>query len=62
MANAGVVQGTGTAAPGGARRLVALLLDGLRSEGAHQLPPPPSPRQVVRAMRGLSAVDHAGMS
>ena len=53
MANAGVVQGMGTAAPNGARRFVALLLDGLRSEGATALPPPPSPRQVVRAMRGL---------
>jgi AcrR family transcriptional regulator len=53
MANAGVVQGTGTAAPDGTRRFVALLLDGLRSEGASELPPPPSPRQMVRAMRGL---------
>ena len=53
MANAGVVQGMGTAAPDGPPRLVALLLDGLRSEGASELPPPPSPRQVVRAMRGL---------
>jgi AcrR family transcriptional regulator len=54
MANAGVVQGTGTAAPDGARRFVALLLDGLRSEGASELPPAPSPRAVMRAMRGLS--------
>jgi len=53
MANAGVVQGMGTAAPDGPRRFVALLLDGLRSEGATELPPPPSPRQVERAMRGL---------
>jgi hypothetical protein len=53
MANAGVVQGMGTAAPDGPRRFVALLLDGLKSEGATELPPPPSPRQVVRAMRGL---------
>jgi AcrR family transcriptional regulator len=53
MANAGVVQGMGTAAPDGPRRFVALLLDGLRSEGATELPLPPSPRQVVRAMRGL---------
>lgn len=53
MANAGVVQGMGSAAPDGPPRLVALLLDGLRSEGASELPPPPSPRQVMRAMRGL---------
>jgi AcrR family transcriptional regulator len=53
MANAGVVQATGTAAPEAPRRFVALLLDGLRSEGATELPPPPSPGQVMRAMRGL---------
>ena len=53
MANAGVVQGTGTAAPDAPPRFVALLLDGLRSEGASELPPPPSPRQMMRAMRGL---------
>ena len=53
MANAGVVQATGTAAPEAPTRFVALLLDGLRSEGASELPPPPSPRQVMRAMRGL---------
>ena len=46
MANAGVVQGMGTAAPDGPPRFVALLLDGVRSEGASELPPPPSPRQV----------------
>ena len=53
MANAGVVQGMGSAAPDGPPRFIALLLDGLRSEGASELPPPPSPRQVMRAMRGL---------
>ncbi len=53
IANAGVVEATGTVAPDAPRRLVALLLDGLRSEGASELPPPPSPRQMVRAMRGL---------
>jgi AcrR family transcriptional regulator len=53
IANAAVVEATGTVAPDAPRRLVALLLDGLRSEGASQLPPPPSPRQMVRAMRGL---------
>lgn len=53
MANAGVVQGMGSAAPDGPPRFIALLLDGLRSQGASELPPPPSPRQVMRAMRGL---------
>ena len=33
MANAGVVQGAGEAAPGRRRRFVALMLDGLRSRG-----------------------------
>lgn len=53
MANAGVVQGAGDAAPGAWRRFVGLFLDGLRSEGASEVPPPPSPRQVMRAMRRL---------
>jgi AcrR family transcriptional regulator len=57
MANAGVVQGTGTAAPEGPPRFVALLLDGFRSERATQLPPPPTPRQMMRAMRRLSRPD-----
>jgi AcrR family transcriptional regulator len=54
MANAGVVEGAGEAAPDAWRRFVALMLDGFRAEGAGPLPPPPSPRQVMRAMRRLS--------
>ena len=54
MANAGVVQGAGGAAPHAWRRFVGLMLDGLRSQGASQLPPPASPRQVIRAMRRLA--------
>ena len=54
MANAGVVQGTGTAAPDAWRRFVALMLEAFRAEGAGQLPEPPTPRQVMRAMRGLN--------
>jgi AcrR family transcriptional regulator len=54
MANAGVVEGAGEAAPDAWRRFVALMLDGFRAEGAGLLPPPPSPRQVMRAMRRLS--------
>jgi AcrR family transcriptional regulator len=53
MANAGVVQGAGDAAPNAWRRFAGLYLDGLRSEGASAIPPPPSPRQVMRAMRRL---------
>ena len=54
MANAGVVQGTGAAAPEAWRRFVGLMLDGLRSDGATDIPPPPSPRQMMRAMRRLA--------
>ncbi len=54
MANAGVVQGAGDAAPNAWRRFVGLYLDGLGSKGATPLPPPPSPRQVMRAMLRLA--------
>jgi AcrR family transcriptional regulator len=54
MANAGVVQGFGAASPEAWRRFVALMLDGFRADGAAALPPAPSPRQVMRAMRRLS--------
>ena len=54
MANAGVVQGAGNAAPDAWRRFVALMLDAFRADGASPLPPPPTPRQVIRAMRRLS--------
>jgi AcrR family transcriptional regulator len=54
MANAGVVEGFGDASPGAWRRFVALMLDGFRADGAGALPEPPSPRQVMRAMRRLS--------
>jgi AcrR family transcriptional regulator len=54
MANAGVVQGAGEAAPDAWRRFVALMLEAFRAEGASPLPAPPSPRQVMRAMRRMS--------
>jgi AcrR family transcriptional regulator len=54
MANAGVVQGAGTAAPDAWKRFVALMLDGFRSQGAAELPAPPTPRQMIAAMRRLS--------
>ncbi|MGA2514522.1 MAG: TetR/AcrR family transcriptional regulator [Candidatus Limnocylindrales bacterium] len=54
MANAGVVGAAGRAAPDAWRRLVGLMLDGFRSEGATELPPPPSPRQMIAAMQRLA--------
>lgn len=54
MANAGVVQGAGAEAPDAWRRFLGLILDGLRSEGASELSPAPSPRRMMRAMRRLA--------
>ncbi len=61
MGNAGVVQGAGDVAPDAWRRFVGLMLDGLRTEGAGPLPPPPTPREVIRAMHRLNrATDEQG--
>jgi AcrR family transcriptional regulator len=54
MSNAGVVQAAGRAAPDAWKRLVGLMLDGFRSEGSSELPPPPTPRQMMMAMRRLA--------
>jgi AcrR family transcriptional regulator len=54
MANAGVVQGAGEAAPDAWQRFVGLMLDGCRSAGAGPLASPPTPRQMMRAMRRLA--------
>lgn len=54
MANAGVIEVTQRAAPYAWRRFVAIFLDGLRREGAGSLPPPPTPRQTMRAMHRLT--------
>jgi AcrR family transcriptional regulator len=54
MANAGVVSAAGRAAPNAWRRLLGLMLDGFRSHGARALPEPPSPRQMMVAMRRLA--------
>jgi hypothetical protein len=53
MANAGVVQGSGESAPSAWRRFLGVMLDGCRSEGAGPLSSPPTPRQMMRAMRRL---------
>jgi AcrR family transcriptional regulator len=54
MANAGVVQGAGEAAPDVWKRFVGLILDGCGSDGATPLEAPPTPRQMIRAMRRLA--------
>jgi AcrR family transcriptional regulator len=56
MANAGVVRamhGAQGTAPRASERFVALVLDGCRASGAHELPPPLAPARVYRAMRRL---------
>jgi AcrR family transcriptional regulator len=58
MANAGVVEVTRGAARDAWRRFLAIVLDGLRSEGASSLPAPPTPRQTMRAMRRLARASH----
>ena len=59
MANAGVVQVTSASAPEAWRRFIGIFLDGLRSEGASPLPPPPTARQTMRAMRRLTSASSA---
>ncbi len=62
MANAGVVDVTRSAARDAWRRFLAIVLDGLRSEGASALPAPPTPRQTMRAMRRLARSSHVSRS
>jgi AcrR family transcriptional regulator len=50
MANAGVVNATGDAAPDSWRRVVALLIQSFRAPGGGPLPDAPEPRAVYRAM------------
>jgi hypothetical protein len=53
MANAGVVEAAGQDAPEAWRRFVGLMLDAFREDQAGPLPPAPTPRQMIRAMRRL---------
>jgi AcrR family transcriptional regulator len=50
MANAGVVNATGDAAPDSWRRVVALLIQSFQAPGHGPLPDAPEPRAVYRAM------------
>lgn len=54
MANAGVIEAAGVAAPDAWRRFVGLLIDGCRADRATELPPPPTPRQMLRAMHRVA--------
>jgi hypothetical protein len=59
MANAGVVQAAGEAAPAAWQRFVGLALDGCRSEGASDIPAPSTPRQMLLAMARIGGPAHA---
>ena len=53
MASAGVVAATGRAAPRSAPRLIAYLLQAFAAPGNGPLPPPPSSRQIYKAVTRL---------
>jgi AcrR family transcriptional regulator len=53
MANAGVISATGDAAPDSWRRLVGYLLQAFAAENTAELPPPPAPRSIYRALLRL---------
>jgi AcrR family transcriptional regulator len=59
MANAGLVRAMRDAAPDAWRRFVGLMLDALRADRAHPLPPPPTPAQTYRAMLRASRTEDA---
>jgi AcrR family transcriptional regulator len=51
MANAGVVEATGNAAPAASRRFIALMLEACRADGASVIPPAVDPLDMYRALR-----------
>jgi AcrR family transcriptional regulator len=51
MANAGIIQLSGSAAAAASERFVALTLDGFRAELASPAPPAPTPRTLLAALR-----------
>jgi AcrR family transcriptional regulator len=59
MANAGVVRAMRDVSPDAWRRFVGLMLDALRADRAHPLPPPPTPAQTYRAMLRASRAEDA---
>ncbi len=54
MAHAGVVAAAGRAAPRSAPRLIGYLLEAFAAPGGGTLPPPPSSRQVTKALMRLT--------
>jgi AcrR family transcriptional regulator len=57
MANAGVLAATRDSAPRSAPRLIAYLLQAFAAPGGGKLPPPPSTRQMYRAVARLTSPD-----
>jgi hypothetical protein len=53
MASAGVVAATGRAAPRSAPRLIGYLLQAFAAPGVGALPPPPTSRQMYKAVTRL---------
>jgi AcrR family transcriptional regulator len=60
MANAGVVAGAGQNAPRASPRLIGYLLQAFAAPGGGKLPPPPSSRQMYRALVRLEGVAEPG--
>ena len=60
MANAGVAAGTGQTAPRTSPRLIGYLLQAFAAPGGGKLPPPPSARQMYRALVRLEDAAETG--
>jgi AcrR family transcriptional regulator len=60
MANAGVVAGTASAAPGTWRRFAAYMMQAFSAASAEPLPPPPTPDAIYRALLRLHQPDQDG--
>jgi hypothetical protein len=60
MANAGVVAGAGQNAPQASPRLIGYLLQAFAAPGSGKLPPPPSSRQMYRALLRLEDASELG--
>jgi hypothetical protein len=60
MANAGVVAGAGQNAPRASPRLIGYLLQAFAAPGGGTLPPPPSSRQMYRALVRLEDAAQLG--